>query len=77
MNRFNIDVHLKNGNKFFITTVSFAETATVLLNRLLNGEDEAFIVLDDIYTNKVYAIAKEEIEGLECVKIGEGGRNEE
>lgn len=73
MNKFNIDVHLKNGNKFFITTVSFAETATVLLN----SEDEAFIVLDDIYTNKVYAIAKEEIEGLECVKIGEGCRNEE
>lgn len=76
MNRYNVDVHLRNGNKFFITTNSFASSATIYLSKLLSNENGDFIIIDDIYTDMVYAIAKEEIEGITCIKIEEGCRNE-
>lgn len=77
MNRYNVDVHLRNGNKFFVTTDSFSSSATIYLAKLLSNENGDFIIIDDIYTDMVYAIAKEEIEGITCIQIKEGGRNEE
>ena len=49
MNRYNVDVHLRNGNKFFITTNSFASSATIYLSKLLSNENGDFIIIDDIY----------------------------
>ena len=77
MSRYNVDVHLRNGSKFFITTDSFASSATIYLAKLLSNENGDFIIIDDIYTDMVYAIAKEEIEGITCVKIKGVAANEE
>jgi hypothetical protein len=77
MNRYKVDVHMRNGNQFFVTTESFSGSATTYLVKLLNDENGSFIILDDISTNEAYAITKEEIEGITCLKVEEGGRNEE
>lgn len=77
MYRYNIDIHLRNGNKFFITTESFAGSATIYLAKLLSNENEDFIIVDDIYTDMVYCVAKEEIEAITCLQIKEGRCNEE
>ena len=76
MNKYKVDVHMRNGNKFFITTESFSGSATTYLVKLLNCENGSFIILDDVSTNEVHAITKEEIEGITCIKVEEGGRNE-
>jgi hypothetical protein len=77
MNRYKVDVHMRNGNQFFVTTESFSGSATTYLVKLLNCEDGSFIILDDVFTNEAHAITKEEIEGITCIKVEEGGRNEE
>ena len=77
MNRYKVDVHMRNGNKFFVTTESFSGSATTYLVKLLDCENGSFIILDDVSTNEVHAITKEEIEGITCIKVEEGGRNEE
>lgn len=71
MNRYKVDVYMRNGDQFFITTESFSGTATIYLAKLLNCENGSFIILDDVSTNEVYAIAKEEIEDVTCLKVGE------
>lgn len=76
MYKYNIDIHLRNGNKFFITTESFAHSATVYLAKLLSNENGDFVIIDDIYTDMVHCVAKEEIEAITCLQIKEGCRNE-
>jgi hypothetical protein len=71
MNRYKVDVHMRNGNKFFITTEPFSGSATTYLVKLLNCANGMFIILDDVSTNEVHAITKEEIEDVICLKVGE------
>jgi hypothetical protein len=77
MNRYKVDVHMRNGNKIFVTTESFSGSATTYLAKLLTYENGSFIILDDVSTNEVHAITKEEIEGITCLKVGEDDNDEE
>ena len=77
MNRYKVDVHMRNGNQFFITTESFSGSATTYLVKLLTCENGSFIILDDVSTKEVYAITKEEIEGITCLQVEEDEDDEE
>ena len=77
MNRYKVDVHMRNGNKIFVTTESFSGSATTYLAKLLTYENGSFIILDDVSTNEVHAITKEEIEGITCLQVEEDDEDEE
>lgn len=77
MSRYKVDVYMKNGNQFFITTESFSGSAITYLAKLLSCENGNFIILDDVSTKEVYAIAKEEIEDVTCLQVRKDDSDEE